>query len=114
MTAPVEEAIERSLNRAYETGRFVPLNQLVNIHKSVSNIFPQVASEFDHVELYDTNQGKGVPGKKIAECLRGKPIKIYDQKLYDAFISKGNFDFKGQDYYVDDWEKRTGKKLITN
>ena len=118
VTAPIEEAIERSLDRAHKTKRYVPLGQLVNIHKSVSDIFETVAPEFDHVVLYDTNQGKDkngkpIPGKKIAECFRGGKVKWESEAAKKAFMDKTKFDFKGDDYYIKDWEKRHGTKLIT-
>jgi len=91
VTAPMEVALERARERGRTSGRKIDEDVIVGIHKSVSKIFPEVASEFDHVVLYDTNQPKGVPGKKIAECWRGKPITVYDQAAYDAFLGKAHY-----------------------
>ena len=88
VTCPTELAVQRSIDRGKRTKRNVPLDQVRSIHKKVSQIFPQVAKEFDHVKLFDTAQG-GKP-VLIAECERGGEIKVHDQKLYDAFLAKGN------------------------
>ena len=80
--------MQRSIDRGKRTKRNVPLDQVRSIHKKVSQIFPQVAKEFDHVKLFDTAQG-GKP-VLIAECELGGEIKVHDQKLYDAFLAKGN------------------------
>lgn len=88
VTCPTELAVERSIARGKKTGRNVPIESVRKIHKAVSQIFPQVASEFDHVALFDTAQG-GKP-VLIAECQRGGKIKVINQKLYDAFLAKGN------------------------
>lgn len=89
VTCPTELAVERSLERAKRTKRNVPIDRLKKIHAAVSQIFPKVAPEFDHVTLYDTNQPRGQKPKLIAECYRGQKIKVYDQKLYDDFLKKG-------------------------
>ena len=86
-TADIEAAIERNLARADRTGRKVQLDSVIGIHKAVSQIFPQVAKEFDHVTLWDHN---GTP-KMIAECYRGQEIKVYDKGLYQRFLDKANY-----------------------
>jgi len=85
VTCPTEMAVQRSIDRGKRTGRNVPLDAVRSIHSKVSHIFPKVASDFDHVALFDTSGGKPV---LIAECERGKEIRIVDQKRYDAFLAK--------------------------
>ena len=85
VTCPTEMAVKRSIERGERTGRNVPLDAVRSIHSKVSHIFPKVASDFDHVALFDTSGGKPV---LIAECERGKEIRIVDQKRYDAFLAK--------------------------
>lgn len=87
MTCDVEKAVERSYKRFQETGRLVPESNVRSIHQSVSQIFPQIASDFDHVELYDTDGDKPV---KIAECNHGEKIKVIDKEKYDKFLKKAN------------------------
>ena len=84
-TADIETALERNRERAKKTGRMVQEDSVIGIHKSVSEIFPQVAKEFDHVELWDHN---GPEPRKIAECYRGQDIQVYDKGLYDRFLAK--------------------------
>ena len=88
VTCPTEMAVQRSIERGKRIKRNVPLDRVRGIHEAVSEIFPQVAKEFDHVTLYDTNQPEGQKPKMIAECFRGGEIKVHDQKLYDAFLAK--------------------------
>lgn len=90
MTCPTDVAIQRSIARGKKTGRVVKIKAIKNIHRDVSRIFPQVAKEFDHIRLYDSNQGDGKPAKLIAECYRGQEITVHDKALYDAFLAKGN------------------------
>lgn len=68
----------------------MPHKDIGKIHSAVSKIWPQIASEFDHTELYDTDQGDGNPPKLIASCKRGEKIQIHDQKLYDKFLAKAD------------------------
>lgn len=89
VTCPTEMAVERAKKRAEKTGRDVPEQQVRRTHAAVSRIFPQIASEFDHVTLWDTGGPKGSKPKKIAECWRGEPIKIIDNDAYQAFLDKG-------------------------
>ena len=89
-TKDIEAAIQANIARAKKTGRMVQLDSVISIHKTVSEIFPKVASEFDHVELWDHNGPEPV---KIAECWRGKEIKVHNQEAYDRFLAKK--DYKG-------------------
>lgn len=85
VTCPTEMAVERSVERGIRTKRNVPLDAVRSIHSKVSHIFPKVASDFDHVALFDTSGEKPV---LIAECERGQPIRVIDKKRYDAFLAK--------------------------
>ena len=92
VTCPTDLAVERNANRSKtdEYNRLVKEKAVRDIHRAVSNIFPQIAPKMDHVVLYDTNQPKGQKPKKIAECWRDQEIQVYDQDLYDAFLAKGS------------------------
>lgn len=86
VTIPVEEAIRRAEARADRTGRHVPIEKIVDIHRKVSQILPQIAAEFDSVKLYDNSGSKPV---LIATGGNGKGLQPVDQKLFDDFINKG-------------------------
>lgn len=87
VTCPTDVAVERNAGRSQTDtyNRMVPESEVRKIHRNVSSVFPQIASEFDHVDLYDTTTK---PPTKIAECNRGQEIKVLDQKKYDDFLAK--------------------------
>lgn len=89
-TASIEKALERNMARAAKTGRLVQKDSVVNIHREVSKIFPQVASQFDHVTLWDHD---GPKPRLVAECFRDQPIQVKDKDLWDKFLAKA--DWKG-------------------
>ena len=88
VTCPTDQAVKQAKERAARTGRNVHEETVRSIHREVSKIFPEVASEFDHCALFDTSD-HSKPPVLIAECERGGKIRIVNQKLYDAFIAKG-------------------------
>lgn len=88
-TAQIETAIARNMTRAKKTGRKVQLDSVVNIHKAVSSIFPKVASEFDHVTLWDHNGSSPV---LVAECYRGQEISVKNKEMYDRFLAKADWN----------------------
>ena len=90
MTCPTDVALKSSEERGLKTDRIVPPEIVEKTHSKVSHIFPQIASQFDHVELWDRTNGEPV---KIAECWRGQPIKVHDKKAYKAFLEKDKEPF---------------------
>lgn len=86
VTISIEEALRRAEDRGKRTGRFVPMDRIISIHKKVSQILPQIADEFDNVKLYDNSGSKPV---LIATGGSGKGLKAVDKKLFDDFIKKG-------------------------
>ena len=86
---PTDQAVKQAKDRAKRTKRNVKEKTVRSIHREVSRIFPQVASEFDHCALFDTSD-HSKPPVLVAECERGGEIRIVNQDLYDAFIAKGN------------------------
>lgn len=88
VTCPTETALERAIARGQRTGRVVDPMVIKKTHAEVSRLFPKVASEFDHIRLFDTNVPKGSKPKLIAECFRGQEIQVFDPDLYDAFLKK--------------------------
>lgn len=90
-TKEIEQAIETNIERAIRSGRMVQIDELVRIHKDVSNIFPEIAPHFDHVELWDHND-RNQP-VLIATCEKGGKIKVKDQAMYDRFIAKKDYNY---------------------
>jgi predicted ABC-type ATPase len=86
VTLPTDMAVENALARGKVTGRFVPEEVIRNTHAGVSTTFPEVATKFDSVKLYDTTKF-GAP-KVIATGGSGV-LDIVDQVAYDAFLAKG-------------------------
>lgn len=86
VTLPTDMAVENALARGRVTGRFVPEEVIRNTHAGVSTTFPEVATKFDSVKLYDTTKF-GAP-KVIATGGAGV-LDIVDQVAYDAFLAKG-------------------------
>ena len=83
VSVPTKVAIERAKARGEKTGRVVKTTDIKNIHKKVSQVFPQVAGEFDHVELFD-NTDKPI---RILSGDNGK-IDVLDEKAYNKFLRK--------------------------
>lgn len=90
-TKDIEKAIETNIERSIRSGRMVQIDELVRIHKDVSNIFEEIAPHFDHVELWDHND-RNQP-VLIATCERGGKVQVKDQAMYDRFIEKKNYNY---------------------
>ena len=88
VTCPTEQAVKQAKKRAQRTGRNVKEETVRSIHRDVSKIFPEVASDFDNCALFDTSD-HSKPPVLIAECVRGGKIQIKNQALWDAFLAKG-------------------------
>lgn len=88
-TASIENALKRNIARAKKTGRKVQVDSVVGIHKAVSKIFPKVASEFDHVTLWDHD---GPEPRLVAECFRDQPIQVKDKDLWNKFLAKADWN----------------------
>ena len=84
---PVEDAIQ--LNFARE--RSVNPEMLVDTHKKISSILPEIAADFDDCELYANIIG-GKP-KLIAKGGGGKPLEIIDKELYNKFLDNGKYEY---------------------
>jgi len=87
VTVPTDVAVSRAQARGERTGRVVPEGIIRKTHSAVSRVAPEVASEFDSFTLVDTS---GRTPVKVASTTKGKPIKIEDQALWDAFTAKGD------------------------
>lgn len=85
---PVENAIEQSKNR----DRKLDEDLVVDIHRKVSEIVPQIAKDFDDIKIVYNK--KGETPKVIAEGGNGKPLRAIDKKLYQDFLDVKNYKHK--------------------
>jgi len=69
-------------------------------HTEKSSILPEIAPDFDNVELYANVIG-GSP-KLIARGGGGKLLTILDQELYNKFLANGTFS--ASDEEIAAWE----------
>ena len=84
---PVEDAIMLNAKR----DRSVRADMLINTHKKITSILPEIAADFDDCELYANVLG-GEP-KLIARGGGGKGLEILDKDLYDKFLANGSYQY---------------------
>lgn len=89
ITTDVDVSLKRAYDRGVATGRFIPEDYLKQMHKNISQVFPELIKEkvFDELRLYDNNGAKGSTPKLILEQV-GSDVKIYDEVLYKRFLDK--------------------------
>ena len=100
-TVPTEMAVERAKNRGLPIGkkytssdgykgvgqgRYVDPSVVRGTHAGVSKVFPEVATSFDSVKLFDTSSRTP---RLLAETTRGKAVTVVDQAGYTEFLGKG-------------------------
>lgn len=85
------EDMEKFLAGKGDPPREIPEKYLRDCHGKVTDISVEVASKFDHIELWDNNGEKG-QAKKIAEGGNGKPLTIIkgQEQAVDNFLSKSS------------------------
>lgn len=83
---PVEDAIVSNFARE----RTVDPMMLVDTHRQISKMLPEIAADFDNVKLY-ANMKKGEPPVLIAEGGGGKGLKILDDGLYKQFLANADY-----------------------
>jgi predicted ABC-type ATPase len=90
VSASVENAWQRNMGRAIDskTRGLVPAWAFLEAHKSVSDIIPYMAPQFDNWVLFDTNGAKGSTPPIIAIGHRGVPIQQIDRTAYKRFTDK--------------------------
>ena len=84
--------METALVRNYARDRSVDDSVVVDTHKKITKILPEIASEFDSVKLY-SNAEDGKPPRLVAYGGGGKGLTIVDQKLYRAFLANGDYQY---------------------
>jgi DNA topoisomerase-1 len=94
-TVSIEEALRREEKRAANAeesgGRKVPKSALINKHRTVSQLFPDIAPLFDSLELYNAEVPFGEKPILIATCKKGQAVKVVDKDAYKAFLDKANY-----------------------
>lgn len=86
-TVPIDVATKRCLDRAKETGRFIPENIIKQSHEKVSESFKRLIDIVEDLKLFDTNnEGINLVYEKgeVGE-------NIYDESLFQKF----NTNYKG-------------------
>ena len=87
VTCSVDEAIRRATERAKETGRMVGEAQIRNLHRHVSQIFPEAVKKglFDEAHLWDTEGNSPV----LVASAKGTELTVHDQAAWARFLLKG-------------------------
>jgi predicted ABC-type ATPase len=90
VSASIENSWQRNMARAVnsETRGLVPAWAFLEAHKSVSDIIPYMAKQFDNWVLFDTNGARGSTPPIIAVGSRGVPVQVIDRTAYKRFIDK--------------------------
>lgn len=83
--------METALKRNYGRERSVPDEVVVETHRAITQILPEIAADFDSVKLYCTD-GAGKP-RLVAHGGGGKGLTIVDKKLYDSFLANGTYQY---------------------
>jgi predicted ABC-type ATPase len=88
VTCSVDEAIRRATDRAKETGRMVGETQIRNLHRHVSQIFPEAVKKglFDEAHLWDTEGNSPV----LVASVKGTELTVHDDKAWARFLLKGH------------------------
>lgn len=116
-TCDIQKALENNYDRFYKklskndpTARYVNENDVVDLHRAVTNTLIANAKYFDKVDLYDMNDYNNI--RKIASGGNGKELKVAKeyQKLYNEFASKGALTdqevYKLATDYADELERK--------
>lgn len=102
VTIDTEEAVARNRKRyddavaRGETPRLPPEDMVRNTHAKVTDIAVECAKEFDNIEVWDNNGGKGQQ-KLIAKGGGGKGLVPTDSKAFDRFLDKSGM---GRDSFI--------------
>lgn len=87
VTIPTAEAQKRAFDRGVKEGRVVPPKVIAAGHRGVSNTFPQIASKFDEVALYN-NEIRG--NLRLIGSGKNGSFNVEDQGLWTEFLAKGS------------------------
>ena len=90
VTTSLENALARERLRYEATGRGVPEDQLVHIHRQVSRVVPHSIDDglYDEFSLWSNDGPAGSAPTLIAHLVDGRLVKL-DEAAWQAFIAKG-------------------------
>lgn len=106
VTVDIDEALRRNELRyeaakeKYEKGLSkvpprLPDAQIVkSIHRKVTDISVECASEFDSIKIYDNNGARGSAPTLIATGGNGKPLSAVNKTLLQKYLDKGEKKWK--------------------
>lgn len=86
--APITKATQNAIARAKRSGRAVRLNDLVQLHKGVSRVFPEWSAHVKDWEVY-ANDGEFGEHRRIAYRENGGDPVIVDADRFQQFLDKG-------------------------
>jgi Zeta toxin len=88
VTVPTDVAVQRSVARAGETGRFVPVPEVRNQHRNVSANFPEISALpfVSKMQVFDTSGGKPA----LIATGGGGQVSVHDEALHQAFLDKAH------------------------
>lgn len=94
VTCDIEEALRRAVHRWKKEKRFIPSDAVINTHKAVSQMFPEIIKhpKINNIYLYDSNSR---PGKLIFQKVNGV-IKIFDTVAFNKFLDKAKWTPGGE------------------
>jgi predicted ABC-type ATPase len=100
MTVPTDVAVQRASDRANnpdseDFGRKVDEALVRHNHRSVTDVVIEAINNdlFDSLNVWNTDVAPGDPGILIARKLRGQPLEVIDERLFDEFVTKGSGKF---------------------
>lgn len=82
VTVDPKEAVKRAVKRAKRSGRYVPLNRLLQAHKGFADAFEDYANLADHAVLFDNT---GPQHLVMAESRAGAGLAIGESVSYNSF-----------------------------
>lgn len=85
-TVPTQVAVDRAQARGERTGRFVPETVIRSTHSAVSRVFPEIAGQFDEVNLWDTSSREP---QLIARGGNGS-LTVENESAWQEFLAKGD------------------------
>lgn len=106
VTVDIDEALRRNKLRyeaakeKYEKGlskvppRLPDAKIVKSIHRKVTDISVECASEFDSIKIYDNNGARGSTPTLIATGGNGKPLSAVNKTLLQKYLDKGEKKWK--------------------
>lgn len=91
VTVDPAQAVQRAVQRAERTGRFVPIPALLKAHKGFASAFEKYAEAVDHAVLFDNDVPKDAPAVQVAEK-SGESLAVIDRARYNRFAERARLN----------------------